>query len=263
MNKFALLTGAAALCFAAQAQAFTLDFNPYVSAKGALTWLQNKADVNYGFYFEKVHTENGDLPAKDLPGTIISDKTFKDTTWGFRLATGVATPVPHGQIRSELELGYLGKAKDTKGWTFNMNAPYPGQHYQIETSAYSGMINFYYDFNTCTRFTPYIGAGFGIAHVKAKSHVYGFSHRNYSVSDEMTDDNPAWNISLGAAYALNDHWSLDLGYRYTNYGRITESKNKRGHLWDSATYMQEHGLDVKGDMKIDSHEINLGVRYAF
>lgn len=258
MNKFALLSGVAALCFAAQAQAVTLDFNPYVSAKGALTWLQNKADVNYGFYFEQQSNKG-----KDLPGTIINDKNFKDTTWGLRLATGVATPVAHGQIRSELEFGYLGKAKDNKGWTFHMNASYPGQHYQLETSAYSGMINFYYDFNTCTRFTPYIGAGFGIAHVKAKSHVYGRSHQDYSVTDEMTDDNPAWNISLGAAYALNDNWSLDLGYRYTNYGRITQSKNKRGHLWDSATYMQEHGLDVKGDMKIDSHEVNFGVRYAF
>ena len=259
MNKIALLSGTAALCFAAQAQAVTLDFNPYVSAKGALTWLQNKADVNYGFYYEA-----GQAQGQDLPGTIISDKSFKDTTWGLRLATGVSTPVAHGKIRSELEFGYIGKAKDTKSWTFHMNKTYPGQHYEIETSAYSGMINFYYDIDTGTRFTPYVGAGFGIAHVKAKSQAYGHSAtQDYSVTDEMTDDNPAWNISLGAAYALNDNWSLDLGYRYTNYGRITESKNKRGHLWDPAGSMQEHGLDVKGDMKIDSHEINFGVRYAF
>lgn len=258
MKKLLLLSGVAVLGLATSAKALTLEFNPYVSAKGALTWLQNKADVNYGFYYEE-----GSSNGKDLPGTIISDKTFKDTTWGLRLATGVATPVAHGKIRSELEFGYIDKAKDTKGWIFHMNNTYPGQHYEIETSAYSGMINFYYDIDTGTRFTPYVGAGFGIAHVKAKSQAYGFSHQNYSVTDEVTDDNPAWNISLGAAYALNDNWSLDLGYRYTNYGRITESKNKRGHLWDKPQNMQEHGLDVKGDMKIDSHEINFGVRYAF
>lgn len=38
-----------------------------------------------------------------------------------------------------------------------------------ETSVYSAMLNVYYDIETGTKFTPYIGAGLGYARVESKA----------------------------------------------------------------------------------------------
>jgi outer membrane autotransporter protein len=104
------------------------------------------------------------------------------------------------------------------------------------------MFNAYYDIDTGTRFTPYVGAGLGYAHLKAKA--------NGDVYGSESADNLAWQLGAGVSYAATDNISVDLGYRYTDYGSLTSK------------YSDEDGSE-KFKIDSDANEFYLGVRYAF
>ncbi len=59
----------------------------------------------------------------------------------------------------------------------------------------------------------------------------------------------AWNLGAGIEYELNDCWSMDLGYRYTDLGK-------------AKVKVREGFLDRKGK-DLESHDIKLTVRYHF
>ena len=65
------------------------------------------------------------------------------------------------------------------------------------------MLNAYYDIDTGTKFTPYVGAGIGMARLKAKI-------------DDETDFSKskttfAWQVGAGISYAMTENVSLDAG----------------------------------------------------
>ncbi len=106
---------------------------------------------------------------------------------------------------------------------------------KFEIESQSIMLNAYYDINTGTKLTPYVGAGFGYANVEGKLSIEG-------ESDSVDDNNFAWQIGAGSSYALNEKILLDAGYRYVDYGDFT-----------------------KEDVNVDTtaHELYVGARYAF
>lgn len=244
MNKTLLLATIAstALAFGAQAA----EFNPYISAKGAFVRMQDKAKVDSDYSYSGVtHYYNQ-----------LSNKTHKDNVFGLRLATGVDAPLNYGNLRSELEFGYNGKAKDSNKFDFVIHNPYEHK-YSLETSVWSAMVNFYYDFNTNTNFMPYVGAGLGYAHVKAKSNVYGtVPMGTLDLTEKVSKGTFAWNVGLGASYSITQNILLDAGYRYTNYGRVKGSKTT--DILGLGKPLYTHGK-----FKVDSHEVLVGLRYVF
>lgn len=159
MNKTLLLAGVAAV-FAVNAQATEL--NPYVSAKAAFVKMENDASVASDYSFSgQMHYQNA-----------LSDKKHKDDIWGLRLAVGAATPVKYGQVRGELELGWNDDAKDSNNFAFKVKDTYVHK-FATELSVYSAMLNVYYDIDTGTKLTPYVGGGIGLAHLKNKTKVTG------------------------------------------------------------------------------------------
>lgn len=199
MNKILLLAGVSACLFSANANA--LEVNPYVGAK--LRYVDMSTDV--------------------------SEEDFKfdvdDKVVGGSLAVGTAFKTANGAIRTELE--------------YNRNEDAEKTHYSIiklEVETQSVMLNGYYDFDTGTKLTPYVGAGIGYAKVKGTLYVSG-------VKDGSIDDNNfAWQAGFGAGYALTDKVTFDTGYRYVDYGDFTEDS-------------------VKVDTS--AHELYAGLRYSF
>ncbi len=239
MNRTLLLAGIATTLLAANANA--TEFNPYVSAKAAFVKMENKAAVNSDYTSSGVtHHLN----------TFANEK-HKDDVWGLRFAAGAATPVKYGQVRGELELGWNDDAKDSNDFVFNVKKD-NGNKFSTELSVYSTMLNVYYDIDTGTKFTPYVGGGIGYAHLKNKSKVTGVDNQSSSESE----NNFAWNLGAGVSYAVNDKVSIDAGYRYTDYGNIKESlsRNVKG--------LQEP-VNVNGKYDVTSHEFLLGARYSF
>lgn len=108
--------------------------------------------------------------------------------------------------------------------------------------------NFYYDFKTGTAFTPYVGAGLGVAWINQKV-ASTFTGWTGSTSDGSYDTtNFAWNVGAGVGYSLTDNVILDLGYRYTNFGDAKKVDNGR---------ISFRAKDL------NSHEALLGLRYQF
>ncbi len=104
---------------------------------------------------------------------------------------------------------------------------------------YAGFINAFYDIPTGIALTPYVGAGIGMAHNKTtlSDNVIKYSNSNWSF---------AWQLALGLNYPLTENLIADLGYRYTDYGRVN--------------LVNENGIKYKND-DIRMHNIMLGLRY--
>ena len=207
MNKTLLLAGVAACLFAADANA--IELKQYMSAKLTYSSMSNDLNASVGNY------------------------SFKDDVDDRVLGGSIAYGIKAGAVRTELELNLHDTSKvkfydseDDYGWTKSLKNK-------------SVMLNAYYDIDTGTKFTPYVGAGIGMAHLKAKI-----------ATDNGTSDKGkttfAWQAGAGVSYAMTDNIALDLAYRYNDYGDVT------------LMY-----ADLKNKFESTSHEFLFGVRYIF
>lgn len=209
MNKTLLLAGVACL-FSFSANAAEL--NPYVSGK--LIYSDVGVDATDSW-------RTGSRPGSDK-------SNFDNDVWGMSVAGGVSMPTIGGALRTELELNIKEDGKKSNG----------GNRAEIENN--SLMINAYYDIDTGTKFTPYVGGGIGYAHLK------GTVNSRLGKMSESSNEF-AWNVGAGIAYAVNENIAIDLGYRYSDFGSIEKE------------YLP--GREFKAD--IDASEFLLGARYSF
>lgn len=216
MNKMLLLAGVAAVLVASNANA--VELNPYVSAK--LTY----SDMT----FDGKDTWGGTRPGSHKD-------SLDDKVWGTSIAAGISNKVAGGAVRTELEYNWNDTAE--KGMKIGNNGPQGN----VELDSQSLFLNAYYDIDTGTKFTPYVGGSIGYAKVEGTISAAGFS-----MSED--DTNFAWQLGAGVAYAVNDNVSVDFGYRYTDMGDISKTYSD-----EPATYK----------MDVDSHELLLGARYTF
>lgn len=187
-----------------------------------------------------------------------------DNVFGGALAVGYNFAPRHSiPVRAELEYALFSEAKG-KG----SHAEYDmgtldvyglKQKHQIHTL----FVNAYYDITNETVFTPYIGAGVGMAFVRTKAEA---NFNDYGTGDDWslsgsssrkTNTNFAWNIGAGVSWELNQQVSLDLGYRFAGLGKVKSN---------SATLHAPDGqqADIKAETKnLYMHQVALGVRFSF
>ena len=215
MNKTLLLAGVAACLFATNAMA--LDFqqyvSQYVSVKATYSDMSNEAKTSETY--------------KDGSGSATKKFNLDDNVWGGSFAYGVKT----GAIRTELELNLHQDAKKRIA----------EDDINVKMENNSVMLNAYYDIDTGTKFTPYVGAGLGLSHQKVTA---GNAKKS---SNEL-----AWQVGGGVSYAAAENVSVDFGYRYIDNG-------------SSFTVSRDEDDDVSGktDFESEANEFYLGVRYAF
>ena len=200
MKKFLLLAGVASL-LRVNAQA---EVNQYVSGK-----------VSYDF--NKVNIKVAEPSNPELSRAKANKELF---------GTHIAYGVQAGYVRGELELN---NSRDIK-------RNYIGGLDHFRLYKHSVMANAYFDYLTCTPWTPYVGAGIGSAYLKADDG-----------SNAKSVYNLAWQVMAGLTYDINSHWTLDAGYRYADLGRIRKNLGE-GHVTK---------------LTARDHEILLGVRYTF
>ena len=176
---------------------------PYVSGQLGVTFLN---DSNYS----EVMSDYGTIQYE--PG----------------FALGIAGGYNFGMFRVEGEIGYqkadMDTASDCSGsacvWR-NISSS--------DITALSFLINGYFDFVNSSRFTPYISGGIGMANLD-------YRIENWSDYDVVF----AYQVGVGVAYTINDHFLIDLKYRFF------------------ATEELETTIETFG-----SHNVYLGVRYNF
>ena len=207
MKKFLLLAGVASL-FAVNAQA---EVNQYVSGK--LSYDFNKAKVEYNNF------EDNEKGVERLNKNLGS--------------THIAYGVRAGYVRGELELNNsLNLKKTLRDGDENTH---------IKLYKHSLMANAYFDYLTCTPWTPYVGAGIGTSYLK------------YNINggeEKKSVYNLAWQVMAGIGYDINANWTLDAGYRYADLGRIRKHETN------------EDGFDTT-KLAVRNHEAMLGIRYTF
>ena len=238
MNKTVLLAGVASALFAVNANA--IEFSQYASAKAAFVKMKNDSIVDTTYT----------TPSDKKINNAIADDEITDEGWGVKLAYGLSTPVKYGKLRGEVEFGWNDDTDDSGVSAFKVKTPVDLK-YNVETSVYSVMFNLYYDIDTGTKFTPYVGGGIGYAHVKSKT-----SLPEIGISKNSSDNNLAWQIGAGVSYALNDNISFDAGYRYTDYGNVKDS-----YTMNVPPFVGS--FDASSKASVTSHEVMLGVRYTF
>lgn len=194
----------------------------YAAPKFLMTWQNAHVDLN-------------------VDGVEASNLFRSQFTLGGALAVGYdfwsQYQVP---IRAELEFAMRGNNKENDSNEFGS--------FQYKYNASTLMANFYYDFHNESAFTPYVGAGLGLAFIGVdnKMDIAG----NRILRDDENFTNFAFNLGAGVAYNFTDNLAVDLGYRYLNMGYIesTGTRNNIKHTTESNLY---------------NHEIMLGARVTF
>ena len=110
------------------------------------------------------------------------------------------------------------------------------------------------EFGTYWSFTPYVGAGIGIASVS----VLGLKDVNVpnggvAYGADNTETNFAWVAYGGIAYDVNESVTLDLSYRYTDLGEV-----KSGTVTAFDGTSSYAGVDLG---RVTSHDLMLGMRW--
>lgn len=150
---------------------------------------------------------------------------------------------PQSDIPIRAEVEYALRTNASQEWDMR---GVPGASLQMDYNVQTLFLNVYWDFHNDSAFTPYIGAGAGMALVRTD-----FEIKAGALSDSgfETQSSFAWNVGLGCSYAFNDMLSLDLAYRFVSLGNIEAEKS-----WGS------YG---KVGMSPYANEFSLGVRFTF
>ena len=103
--------------------------------------------------------------------------------------------------------------------------------YQGNLTSYVGLLNAYYDVFTWRGFTPYVGAGIGIAHNSMSDFTTASSSSfidaatgaetiqlTNGTAQSNSQSTLAWALMAGTSYDISPSAKLDLGYRYINLG---------------------------------------------
>lgn len=179
----------------------------------------------------------------------------KDSSFGGALAIGYNFQPNFGApVRTEIEYAMRSESEGEYS-----DAYYDGP-VLIQTSGsmnfnvQSVFVNMYFDIDTGTQFTPYVGGGLGVAIIdtdgKFKVTEDGVTSFDNSASNSET--NFAFNLAAGVGYDVTDNFTLDLGYRYADFG-----EGETGNVIDVSN------VSLKGEARIVAHEVLFGLRYEF
>ena len=111
-----------------------------------------------------------------------------------------------------------------------------------DVSAITLMCNLYYDFDLGAGWTPYVGAGLGVAFISAESRPPAFGRQVVNDDDTVF----AYQLGAGIAYEVSPDLTVSLDYRYL----ATEDPSLESSII---------GRDF--DSEYDGHYIGISVRF--
>ncbi len=190
------------------------------------------------------HTNDADLDGRPDGTTTGLSESF-DEGWvglantGYRWSNGLRTEIEGGYRRNDVDSA-------TGSITGSTSSTADGDY-----SSWSAMANVIYDLNhlynaSTSSFTPYVGAGIGVARVKLDSTINGPGF-GIPLPINDTDTVLAYQGIAGLNYALNDKVDLGVSYRY---------------FWtQDPRFNTDTGVDFDGEY--NNHAILVGLTYKF
>lgn len=213
MKKLLLTSAAVLAVFSSAANA--ADITPYASVKAVMSFT------------------DGTIKGTEDDGTHWKEKD-KLKNFGGDVAVGAKM----GAVRAELAYTYLAKDDKTRRDDSEIN--------KSEISGQSFMLNGYYDIDNPTIFKPYVGVGVGMAKMKYKFKDTDVVDPTDSETNSFSKNKFAYSLMAGVGAEITKNVTLDIGYRYTDYGSFSKNIDDE---------------KVKFDTK--AHQVLAGVRYSF
>jgi opacity protein-like surface antigen len=156
----------------------------------------------------------------------------------------------------------------TPGVGCSVGAGFTGQngrnYYNGRLSSTVFLLNGYVDLGTWSGFTPFLGAGVGFAQHKfanltdmgiADNYALGVYTGTSGVAPhrfaDKTKTDFAWALMAGVGYDLSQSHKLEIGYRYLNMGKGSQSLSCGGATCG----------DYINYKDIDAHEFKVGLRW--
>ena len=187
----------------------------------------------------------------------ISKKRYKDSPetpkykWNGGVASGsVAYGLKEGYLRAEVEANINSIAEKKRNFYEDDGSISETVFSKIKTS--SGFFNIYLETPFDFPIKPYVGAGAGMAHVKAQ-----FKARSGATGEKtkLSDNHFAWQVGAGISCEITPEWAIDIGYRFMDFGNIV--KKTIYPNGDGTFYADKLRVTAK------SHNAYLGIRYMF
>jgi opacity protein-like surface antigen len=197
------------------------------------------------------------------------DISGKDT-WGGSIALGYDFnknfDIP---VRAEIEYALFSNAESKKTTvSFHPDGTTPNYRDvgKLTVGIQTLFLNSYYDFRNSSSFTPYVGAGIGMAFLDAKyreDRIYyeGEVVNSSGNTGRNLTTNFAWNMGAGVGYDFNDYLALDIGYRFVGLGRA-KTRQAAVATSDSNDGVPNYIMKAKTS-DIYVHQVSLGLRTTF
>jgi len=177
----------------------------------------------YGVYFTPKFLvgiqSTGDFTKSNLLGA--SFDRYSQAVFGGALAAGYNfAPKFNVPIRTELEFALRSSTSNSKsggGWASSYSTKYLSN---ISTL----FLNAYFDIDTGTPFTPFVGGGLGMSfnYTEASGNVAmavpGWGNAAFRTSGDDRSTCFAWNVGAGVAYSFTENLAAELGYRFIGAG---------------------------------------------
>lgn len=160
-------------------------------------------------------------------------------------------------IRAEIEYALRSESKGKYSRPYDDGSGLIKGSGSMNFKVQSVFLNIYYDIETGTKFTPYLGGGLGVAIIDANGKLQ-LSQDDVVYLDQSasnTETNFAFNLAAGVGYDVSDKLTMDLGYRYADFG-----EGKTGEI-PVRTFLGNDSL--AGKARIVAHEVLFGIRYKF
>ena len=189
--------------------------------------------------------DSGQLSGVPNNGGSKAYKQYSQAVFGGALAAGFNfAPKFNVPIRTEVEFALRSNSSNKRSGSFGGPSWWESKQ---TTNLSTLFFNGYFDINTGTPFTPYLGGGLGMAfnytELKGEWNDGGFE----SVSKSRHDTTFAWNAGAGVSYAFTENVAADLGYRFigTGYRTVKLGSGDERMKVGSSPYINEFYLGAR------------------
>jgi len=217
------------------------DENGDFSASHSDVWTENTTlYLSANNYLSGNHLESGGYNTNFF---VPNQGTDSNVSYDFGLALGARIPLCCKAVRIEVE----GAFRDLGGLlSESMQPEGPSTNYEVNyDDRWSVMTNFWLDFPFHETKTFYIGGGVG-----ANGGRLSVNDGNVGGINRYSDF--AWQIGGGITWERNDRWTIDLGYRYIDYGSAAVPLTFNSNSFPTGHYTAD----------LTAHQLMLGIRYS-
>ena len=166
-----------------------------------------------------------DADVDNIPGELGTGIMTYDSGFAASLAAGYDFA---SAMRMEVEL-----IRQKNDMTLSSYGTFYGNFDEGDLKTHSLMVNGFYDVDTGSPWTPFIGAGIGLSKLDIN---------DPGLHDSDSDNVFTYQFIGGVAYALNDQWSHDAQYRFIGTSNATIDET---------------------EFDFNSNNLMLGLRYSF